>query len=720
MKYQRVTSENPTKSPLDRPLTLTKFRDVYAFRKSEFRISLRALVEKLWRRKSEDRSDLPLLKLGAYGELKSADGSLRTDENMLNIDGIECDYDGGEISVDEAVSAFRAAGIVALVHTTGRHTRGKPRWRALLPTSRTLPVPERYTLVARANGVLGGKLAKESFTDSQAFFYGFTEQADDPRVELVEGGFIDEADHLDAGALDKDGRPFPSAGGESLRDRLPYCAGEDVFGDEEDDGLDTEPDREEIEQLIAPIPNGERDIWFTLAAAIHEEFRGSEEGFEIWEKWSRSSHKYDPLDQQRVWESLGRYGGKRLKRGTLHHLASKYCAVEKPEQHSKLVAATPYVCRNPGSIPLRPWLYGRQLLRGSLSLVVAPGATGKTALLVGSTLAMAVGKSLLGTPVWDGPKRVWFWNLEDSSEELARLIEAARIHWEISPSDLGDRLFVDSGLDGAELTIAIEDRDGVKIVKPIIQALVEELLRRSIDILIIDPFVASHSVNENNNCAINAIAKEWARVAVRAECSVVLVHHTGKLRGIEVTSEQARGASSLVAAARSVTALNKMTAEEAKTYGIEGDQRRRFFRAYDDKNNRTPPADGSDWYQLVSVHLGNGLDGTLGDSIQVVEPWIPPDAAAEMSTAEALNVHSLVSAGKYRKNAQSTDWVGCAFAKVLGLDLGKPPDKHRAKKLVEAWLAAGYLEEEDGLDAARRHKVFVRAGDAPSADVVQL
>ena len=38
----------------------------------------------------------------------------------------------------------------------------------------------------------------------------------------------------------------------------------------------------------------------------------------------------------------------------------------------------------------------------------------------------------------------------------------------------------------------------------------------------------------------------------------------------------------------------------------EDERRRRFFRVYDDKNNRAPPSDSSDWYQMISVDLGNG------------------------------------------------------------------------------------------------------------------
>lgn len=378
------------------------------------------------------------------------------------------------------------------------------------------------------------------------------------------------------------------------------------------------------------------------------------------------------------------------------------------------IVATPYVCQDPKTMPLRPWVYGRQLLRGSLSLVVAPGATGKTALLVGTALALATGRALLDKTVWDGPKRVWLWNLEDSLEEMARLIEAARLHWGISADDIEGRLFVDSALSGAELKMAVEDRDGFRIVRPVIDALVDELMARQIDVLLVDPFVSSHSVSENDNQAIDSIAKEWARVGVRANCSVVLVHHTRKLGGGEATAEGARGAIALVGAARSVIALNKMAPEEAAQFGIEGEDRRRFFRAYDDKNNRTPPADKSDWYHLASVDLGNGPPGGHGDSLPVVLPWTPPDAFSGIVAADLVRVQDEVRAGEWKADAQAEDWVGCAVADVLGLDVSdrKGTDAARVKKLVARWLENGVLVKvTKRCGKTRRDKPFVVAGE---------
>jgi hypothetical protein len=379
---------------------------------------------------------------------------------------------------------------------------------------------------------------------------------------------------------------------------------------------------------------------------------------------------------------------------------------------ASLIKATPYVCRDPQAMPLRPWVYGRQLLRGSLSLVVAPGATGKTALLVGTALALATGRPLLDKTVWDGPKRVWLWNLEDSLEEMARLIEAARLHWQIGGDALDGRLFVDSALSGAELKMAVEDREGFRIVRPVVDGLVAELLARKIDVLIVDPFVSCHSASENDNGAIDAIAKEWARVGVRANCSIVLAHHTRKLGGGEATAEGARGAIALVGAARSVVALNKMTSEEAAGFGIEGEDRRRFFRVYDDKNNRTPPADKSDWYKLLSVNLGNGMNGDDGDSLPVTVPWTAPDAFTGITLAHLLRVQEAIQAGDYRKDPQSPEWVGLAVAEVLALDVcdRKGSDAGRVKKLLAQWIASGVLIETKEKDENRRPRPFIRVG----------
>src|SRR3546814_21103157 len=72
----------------------------------------------------------------------------------------------------------------------------------------------------------------------------------------------------------------------------------------------------------------------------------------------------------------------------------------------KSIRATPYRWQSPDTLPRRPWIYGRQLLRGSAFVVIAPGATGKSSLLAGMALSLCTGRPYLGPQVWEGPQRV--------------------------------------------------------------------------------------------------------------------------------------------------------------------------------------------------------------------------------------------------------------------------------------------------------------------------
>lgn len=387
---------------------------------------------------------------------------------------------------------------------------------------------------------------------------------------------------------------------------------------------------------------------------------------------------------------------------------------------SGLIRATPYAWPAPHTIPPRRWLYGRQLLRGTLAVIVAPGATGKTALTVGMALALATGRPLLGRDVPGGRQRVWLFNLEDARDELDRAIAAACIQHDIRPSDVADRLLVDSGLNGAGLCTAVQTRQGHTILRPVYDGLSAELKTRQIDVLIVDPFVSSHAVPENDNGAIDAVAKAWARIAATLDCSVILVHHTSKSAGMEITAERSRGAVSLVNAARSVVALNRMTADEAQRLGVNESDRRRYFRAYDDKNNRAPPADSSDWYRLESVILPNGIgEDCFGDSVGVVVPWTPPATGAEvLDPVLVAELQKLIADSEWRESERAQHWAGKAVAQALGLDLDNKAERARIKAVLKMCVTNGWLRIEARRDGNREMRSWIVVGElvAPEID----
>ena len=373
----------------------------------------------------------------------------------------------------------------------------------------------------------------------------------------------------------------------------------------------------------------------------------------------------------------------------------------KTQETQPTITATPYAFIDPATITPRPWVYGYWLLRGTATAVVAPGGIGKSTLLCGTALSIITGRPLLGKTVWGGPKRVWIWNLEDPLEELTRSIQAASLHYGLTASDVEGRLFVDTAMEGKGLCTAIEGPEGFKLLAPVYVQITAELKRREIDVLVIDPFVSSHEVEENSNIKIDKIAKAWGRVANDAGCCVVLVHHTSKAGSGDVTAMSARGAKSLTDACRAALVLNRMDDDTAAQHGFSDKERRRYFTVQDDKHNRAP-ADNADWYKLESVHLGNGLDG--GDSVGVATVWAKPDPFDGVTVDHLYQVQVQLDAGLHRADAQANDWAGNVVAEVLGLDPHRASDKARIKQLIKTWLENGALKKEDRYIEKRREE----------------
>lgn len=376
------------------------------------------------------------------------------------------------------------------------------------------------------------------------------------------------------------------------------------------------------------------------------------------------------------------------------------------------VEALPFRWRSPDTIPERGWLLGRWLLRGTLCAAVAPGGVGKSTFMAGMVMSLATGLPLLGKQVIDGPQRVWLWNLEDDRDELDRQLHAAALHHRLKQEDFESRIFCNSGLDDGTLCTAIEDAQGFRLLKPVYENLLTELLKHKIDVLVVDPFVSSHKVSENANEKVDAIAKEWARVARAARATIVLVHHTPKLHGVKVTAEMSRGAVALPNAARSCLVFNRMSNDEAEQFGIiDDDERRRYFSVQDDKHNRAP-AEKADWFRLHGVWLKNDPQNQWGDNVGAVESWTPPDASDGIDKAQLRRIQvRFGDEPQWRENVQAKNtWAGIPIAQELELDLDDPTDKKRVKMLLKRWTGS-VLKRVVRTDDKGKDRPFLVAGD---------
>ena len=109
--------------------------------------------------------------------------------------------------------------------------------------------------------------------------------------------------------------------------------------------------------------------------------------------------------------------------------------------------------------------------------------------------------------------------------------------------------------------------DGGVVAMPVVEELIAELRRRGVRLLVVDPFVKSHRLEENRNEQVDFAAALWARVADAAGCAVLLVHHFRK-GGAAGDADAFRGASALVDAARAAVSLSVMSEREAEAFNV--------------------------------------------------------------------------------------------------------------------------------------------------------
>jgi hypothetical protein len=198
-------------------MTVTFFDDFAAQTKREERVSLAELAHRIRTTTAPAKASLPWLKLARFGNARTAKNSLRHDANVLDCTGVEADYDRQEVGFETAVEIAEKAGLGCILYTSPSHTDVRPRWRILAPAKHTTPPQDRAPLLARLNGLYGGIFAAESWTVSQAYYFGSVVGNPTHRVELLDGMPIDELHELDKIAINKpngggDARPVPGGG----------------------------------------------------------------------------------------------------------------------------------------------------------------------------------------------------------------------------------------------------------------------------------------------------------------------------------------------------------------------------------------------------------------------------------------------------------------------------------------------------------------------------
>ncbi len=371
-----------------------------------------------------------------------------------------------------------------------------------------------------------------------------------------------------------------------------------------------------------------------------------------------------------------------------------------------------FVWRDPRAIPPRRWLYGRHFVRGYVTATVSPGGVGKSSLLIVELVCMATGRDLLGQKV-KRPLTVWYYNLEDPLDEIERRVAAVCLHYGVQPNELDGRLFINSGRD-VGVVIARSRGDRVEVDREAVAEIETGIRDLGIDLMVVDPFVSSHAVSENDNGAVDAVAKTWARIADRTSCGVELIHHTRKQgagQTAEYTVDDARGAGALIGAVRSARVLNPMSKEDAEKAGVPVEERRSYFRVDDGKANMQPPMEVATWRKLVSVDLDNADSDDPSDRVGVVTAWEMPGVLDQVTAEHMEEVRRRAGAGTFRESVQSPEWIGRVVGQVVGIDHDTESGRRQIKSILKVWFRSGALTTKLMKDAGRRERPCVVPGD---------
>ena len=395
------------------------------------------------------------------------------------------------------------------------------------------------------------------------------------------------------------------------------------------------------------------------------------------------------------------------------HLDEAAASINVPS----VLSATPYRWPEAPSLPTRKWLLGHWLQRGEVTVIIAPGGSGKSTIGHTFALSLASGRELLGKALPYGSQAAWVFNLEDGTDELERQMAAACIFHGISPADCGNRLYLDSGLVQS-LCTATEDRDGFELNEEIFNQLTNTIREKNIASLIVDPFISSHTVQENSNGAIDAVAKRWKRLAQEANCAVVLIHHTKKLGGREVTAEDGRGAIALRDAARIVLTLNPMGVEEAANLGITDPKLRQSLVRIDSGKANRAPAGSSLWIKLEGQSLENGSGHEPPDFVGVASLWEKPDLFQGLTSQDLYMFQQGLACGDWKDSAQAKKWVGHLVAKVTGLSA--TTDKARIKAILKTWRNNGVFVVEHRRENGRDVPFVIVGRPVDPSEIVRI
>ena len=490
------------------------------------------------------KADLPWLKLARFGSLRTEKGSLRHDANVQAVSGLEADYDGEAMPFADAVEIATKAGLQAILYTSPSNTPGKSRWRVLCPFSEALPAERRAPMMGRLNGLFRGVFAVESWTLSQAFYFGSINSNPAHRVDVIEGNSIDTLDELDETWTGRPNTvPVTATGPVARGGRL-----------------------DEAEMLEAIVTGaGYHEATTRLLGAW------ARRGVSMVDAEARLAGAFDgvfPLDRDGRWQQRrddisrcvdGIYGKSARNRdaGTEPVPKREGKSASRPAAYTPLAVVDP--CTLAGQpIPERQWIVKDWLPSGHVTLSYGDGGVGKTLLAQQLMSCCATGALWLGLPV--SRCRVFGIFCEDDEAELHRRQDKINAALGLDFGALQDMRWASAV--GADNVLVRFERDGAWELTPRFNELTQQAQEFGAKLLVIDTAADTFGGNENDRQQVRAYLGPVLTKLARDTGSAVLLNAHPSRSGMSASGDMDGGSTAWSNTARSRWALTRPDAED--------------------------------------------------------------------------------------------------------------------------------------------------------------
>jgi|JRYH01.1.fsa_nt_gb RecA-family ATPase len=221
------------------------------------------------------------------------------------------------------------------------------------------------------------------------------------------------------------------------------------------------------------------------------------------------------------------------------------------------------------------------LAAGTVGIVVSPGGTGKSMLLLSTVLAVAMGRDV--GRIWGSDPtagKTCYIGLEDPEDVLKIRLHDLLSYASADELDLAADQASFLPAFGRGWSVVSKTPQGI-ITSPRFEATAAALTAARPRLIVIDTFNrALGGADENSNGDVGQVLAVLEGLARTSGAAIVLAHHVSKASmrdGSGSEQHASRGASALVDNARWMAALSVMTPDDAAKRGIEDDVERRSW-----------------------------------------------------------------------------------------------------------------------------------------------